>query len=623
MDDSDADSNQQLTNSGAAADSSSQPQPPSSIFNSYQYYIKVIRQRVLGLLPSALVTDLNLPEKITFFDKITNLYKPKIVPSTSRRSRHTCLPLPFPSQSLESFELTPEASRVYEVLGDIVEHVFFNLHSVEKNLQFWQTRAEGSTSQKVYFMIFERGPLAFLDGSGKLLHDYVFYGTGVQNVSSLASAHISERISVLTSLRKSLATFLAQVYEEVDQIAEQIVKEPEKSLAPLLGTINGLFLKLEATIGHVSAARQVGSSVDGSYSSPLLFEKLPDINQEGSQWTDCAIRDAINMVYLNLNKLDVYLSLLVAKHQKPRKMTQHWIRYTIGAVGVSLFSLWLLRHSRLAGSSDIDNWIIEAKDSVKGFLNDHVEQPLIAIRDELFETFRKRHKGVMELEEVQLTSSSLHRMLLAFSEQTKGQKFPENISDQDMLEIVMGRYEKELINPIQNLLGGELARAMLIQIQKLKLDIETAMLELNQILRANEINFAILAALPAFFLSLVVLMLVRAWFKQDTRAEGKGRVARVQRRLLIVEIEKRILQLQNCIDQGQEKDAQCMHGLILYTLDRLYRASERPAKATGEWRSLRQDICDLGKPKLETSKMLIVTSRIERMYECLRPSVSR
>lgn len=40
------------------------------------------------------------------------------------------------------------------------------------------------------------------------------------------------------------------------------------------------------------------------------------------------------------------------------------------------------------------------------------------------------------------------------------------------------------------------------------------MLELDQILRANEINFAILAALPAFFLSLILLMLVRAWVKQ-------------------------------------------------------------------------------------------------------------
>lgn len=40
------------------------------------------------------------------------------------------------------------------------------------------------------------------------------------------------------------------------------------------------------------------------------------------------------------------------------------------------------------------------------------------------------------------------------------------------------------------------------------------MLELDQILRANEINFAILAALPAFSLFIILVMLVRAWFKQ-------------------------------------------------------------------------------------------------------------
>ncbi|XP_076922729.1 protein DGS1, mitochondrial-like [Bidens hawaiensis] len=572
-------------------------------------YSKILRK---GFLP-----DLKVGEKITFLERVSSLCK------RTRRRRGNCLPLPLPTASLHHYKLTPDASRVHEVLGDILEHIFFNLHSVDKNLQFWQARAEGSTSQKAYFMVFERGPKAFLDGSGQLLHDYLFHGTGMQSLTTAASAHISERIIVLTSLRYSLATFLAQVYVEVDKVGEQILKEPEKSVTSLLRTINALFLELETSIGHVSAIRQPGSSVDGSYSAPLLFEKLPGINQQGSQWTDCAIRDNINLIYLNLSKLDVYLSLLVAKHQKPRKMTQHWMRYTVGAVGITIFSLWLFRHSRLAGSSDIDNWISDAKESVTVFMTDHVEQPLIAIRDELFETFRKRHRGVMELEEVQLTSNSLHRMLLAFTEQTKGQKFPENASDQELLEIVMGRYEKELMHPIQNLLGGELARAMLIQIQKLKLDIETAMLELNQILRANEINFAILAALPAFFLSLVVLMLLRAWFKQDTRAEGKGRIARVQRRLLIVEVEKRIMQFQSRIDQGLEKDAQCMYGLVLYTLDRLYRAVEAQAKATGEWQCLRQDISDLGKPDLQTAHKLMVTSRMERMYDCLLPSLRR
>lgn len=46
---------------------------------------------------------------------------------------------------------------------------------------------------------------------------------------------------------------------EVDKFGEQIVKEPEKSLASLLGTINDLFLTLEASIGHLSAKRQVST----------------------------------------------------------------------------------------------------------------------------------------------------------------------------------------------------------------------------------------------------------------------------------------------------------------------------------------------------------------------------
>ncbi|GAB2265836.1 Protein dgs1, mitochondrial [Dionaea muscipula] len=204
-----------------------------------------------------------------------------------------------------------------------------------------------------------------------------------------------------------------------------------------------------------------------------------------------------------------------------------------------------------------------------------------------------------------------------------GQKLPENASDQEMLEVVMVRYEKELMHPIQNLLGGELVRALLIQVQKLKLDIETAMLELDQILKANEINFAILAALPAFFLSLLLLMLVRSWIMQDRGAEGRGKIARIQRRLLIVEVEKKIMQHQYYVDQGQEQDAQCMFGLMLYWLDRLYHAVERHAKATREWLCLRQDIIELGKPALPTAYKLRIMSRMDRVYDCLLPSPKR
>ncbi|KAM5571694.1 protein DGS1, mitochondrial [Rosa sericea] len=573
------------------------------------FYSHYLWNRLLDFLPSS---DYNF------------LCRIRARAAASRRRHRACLPLPLPANILDSFRAgTTEASRVLDVLHQILERTFSNLHHVQKNLQFWESRAEGSKAQKVKFMMLERGPQAFVDGTIQLIRGYDGEGSSIQNMCLSASAHMSERIAVLSSLRSSLATFLAQFYMEIESFGEELVKNPESSLPSLLERINDLFFKLEASIGHLHAMRPSDSSVEGSYSFPLVFEKLPEINQDRSQWTDCEIRDSINLISQNLEKLESHLTFIVDKHRKPRRVTRYWIRYTCGAVGLTVCSVWLIRHSRLSGSHDIDNWVQEAKDSTVSFLRDHVEQPLLSIRDELFETFRQRHKGMMELEEVQLTSNSLHRMLLAFSEQTKGQKFPENASDQKMLEIVMARYEKELEHPIHNLVNGELARALLIQVQKLKLDTETAMLELNQILRANEINFAILAALPAFFLSLILLMLVRAWFKRDTRAEGRGRVARLQRRLLVVEVEKRIMQYQSFIDQGMAKEALDMFGLLLYSLDRLYHAVKGHAKATGEWQWLCQDIIDLAKPSLQTAYKLTVTSRMERVYDCLLPALQR
>ncbi|CAN4092542.1 unnamed protein product [Withania somnifera] len=591
--------------------------PPENAGNglkpSVSVYIDYLSNRIFSYFPAGSYSN--------FLNRISNFYRGSS--STSkRRRRKTCLPLPFPS-SHESSMVACEASRIVGVLEDIMECVFLNLHYIQKNLDYWQSKAQGSNAKKAYFLICERGPYAFFNGTVQLISDCVGEGSGVQHTYCLASSYISERINFLSNLRYHLATFLAQIYMKVDKAGEELVKDPGKSLSSLLVDMNDLFLKLEASIGHFHAVRQQSSSVDESYSFPLIFEKLPEVNQEGSQWTDCEIRDAINMIYQNMDRLNTYLSAIVTIHRKPRRVTRYWIPYTCGIVGISICSLWLLRHSSLVGSSDIDNWIREAKESTFSFWNDHVEQPLISIRDDLFYTFRKRQKGAMEPEEVQLTADSLRRMLQAFTEQTKGQKAPPNATDQEMLEIVMMRYEKEMMHPIQNIFSGELARALLIQVQKLKLDIEEAMLELDQILRANEINFAILAALPAFFLFLIVVMLVRAWFKQDKKAEGRGRVARIQRRLLIVEVERKIMQLENYKDQGQEKDAQCMLGLALYYLDRLYCAVEGHARATGEWLSLRQDIIDLAKPDIQTAHKLRITSRMERIYDCLLPLPKR
>lgn len=60
-------------------------------------------------------------------------------------------------------------------------------------------------------MVFERGPQAFIDEAIQLTREYIAGGSSMQQLSHSASTHIHERISILTSLRCSLATFLAKV----------------------------------------------------------------------------------------------------------------------------------------------------------------------------------------------------------------------------------------------------------------------------------------------------------------------------------------------------------------------------------------------------------------------------
>ncbi|CAI5997814.1 unnamed protein product [Closterium sp. NIES-65] len=160
----------------------------------------------------------------------------------------------------------------------------------------------------------------------------------------------------------------------------------------------------------------------------------------------------------------------------------------------------------------------------------------------------------------------------------------------------MREYEKDMANPLTHLLMGRLAEALLIQVQRMKLHIETAMLEqisranqiifalltlfshslsppsrssrlplsrtlgnratleleqilrpcamleLEQILRANQINFALLTALPALLLLSGLFSLSRDFSVSKARgAEGKGRMAQTRRRMLLADVERHVL----------------------------------------------------------------------------------
>eukprot|EP01035_Chromulina_nebulosa_P011506 gene11506-15375_t len=54
----------------------------------------------------------------------------------------------------------------------------------------------------------------------------------------------------------------------------------------------------------------------------------------------------------------------------------------------------------------------------------------------------------------------------------------------------MSEYEKELQTPIKGIMFGSLMTAILIQMQKLKVHTEAAMLTMDQILASNQLTIA-------------------------------------------------------------------------------------------------------------------------------------
>ncbi|GJN31497.1 hypothetical protein PR202_gb19905 [Eleusine coracana subsp. coracana] len=221
---------------------------------------------------------------------------------------------------------------------------------------------------------------------------------------------VQHTLSNLHNIHKSLLFWQskAEVHSEVDKCREGLTESSDKSLHTLFIVLNTTFSKLEVSLKNAGELQNELNIHEGK-SYETLFGKLPEVDVESSHWTENLSTDGISLIYQNLQKLDDVLSSQLSRYKKPNNLTIYWLPYTCGALGLSVCSLWLLRHSSLMGSSDIDNWIRDAKESMAGFWDEHVEKPIISIRDELFETFKQRDKGIMERQELQLTEDSLSR----------------------------------------------------------------------------------------------------------------------------------------------------------------------------------------------------------------------
>ncbi|BDA45296.1 probable nuclear control of ATPase protein 2 at C-terminar half [Coccomyxa sp. Obi] len=335
----------------------------------------------------------------------------------------------------------------------------------------------------------------------------------------------------------------------------------------------------------------------------------------------------------------------------PSKYKQHWIRYSL--IGLACFwsGRFLYMHSPLAGSDDLERWGRSAAEAVAGAYRDRVLAPLLQLKDELFATFRQR-RSIVSVGDYETDKASLERMLRDFEADfgksstrkmdpevsaaldrvgpgdraaAEGDKPGEmkGIEEGDELlpgmAFMMGCYEDELKKPIRNLVNGSLLRAILIQVQKLKLDTESAMLELDQILRANELTVAVVAAVPSLLIAGGTTYLLFRWL---TPAPPDRRSQALPARMAMVEVERTI---QRLTEEGTPEQ----QGHVIWRVARVYwetRALYRQHTGLGvigltvqsEWPNLRVDLLELVAPNSPKAKMA-TCHRMQRAYSLFQP----
>lgn len=185
----------------------------------------------------------------------------------------------------------------------------------------------------------------------------------------------------------------------------------------------------------------------------------------------------------------------VSRHGRPSRLTRAWIPVLAAIMSGSISLRVLSRHQDELiqwimglGSTIIDfgvNWVVEPIRKLVGTIR-HDEGSEIAI---------------MSKNSLVADRASLERMVIDFvrdrPDQTQGQTAVEDTSAianavrEGDLTPVLKAYERDLRSPFTGTIRGDLVRALLIQIQKTKVDVEVAISGINSLLKSQELVFGL------------------------------------------------------------------------------------------------------------------------------------
>jgi nuclear-control-of-ATPase protein 2 len=229
--------------------------------------------------------------------------------------------------------------------------------------------------------------------------------------------------------------------------------------------------------------------------------------------------------------------LAVKEHGKPSRLVRYWLPVTIGILSSSTI-LRILANRRAEivqwiedlGSTTIDfwrNWVIEPTRRIIGTIR-HDEGSEVSI---------------MSKRSLEGDRDSLERMVVDFAidnpanASATGSSSPLTASEIADLRVriregdltpVLKAYEKDLASPLMGTVRGNLIRALLIQIQKTKVDVEVAIGGIDNLLKSQELVFGFIGLTPG----ILITYFLASYLRSSLTTKRGARAARKQGKML-------------------------------------------------------------------------------------------
>ncbi|GAA5890925.1 hypothetical protein JCM5296_001229 [Sporobolomyces johnsonii] len=174
-----------------------------------------------------------------------------------------------------------------------------------------------------------------------------------------------------------------------------------------------------------------------------------------------------------------------------------------------------------ANRQSLTKWALDAAETAKRFVVDWVVEP---VRKILVTVRGGEGMAIMGRESLRSDLESLERMVVDFG-RDEYHLSPEQLSELAEkvrvgdLTPVLKAWEKDIKSPIRSAVSGSLVRTLLIQVQKVKVDVALAMDGIEKMLKSQQLTFGFVGVAP----SMLVCVAVGKWARGLLRRDGGRR----------------------------------------------------------------------------------------------------